>query len=113
MRKWIALLLLAVFLPATAFAQTCATRCTVAPVLQQAAQEPAMEHDMSAMSEHCKTEKQAEACPFATVCDFANLFVLNLAPIQFTSAPPSVVPEFFPAGFVSVTYPPALRPPTV
>jgi hypothetical protein len=112
MRKWVAFILLAVFLPATAFAQGCATRCAFPPALQQAVA-PAMEQDMATMGDHCKTEKQAEACPFAAVCDFANLFVLNHAPIQFAAAPPSVAPAFSLAAFVSVTYPPALRPPTV
>ena len=81
--------------------------------MQQDVQALVMEHDRSSMGDHCKTEKQAEACPFAAVCNFANLFVLNVLPVQFTPTPPTVAPEFFTADFVSVIYPPALRPPTL
>ena len=113
MRKWIAFLLLAAFLPATAFAQVCATRCAFMPSAQQAVQMPATQHEMPAMGEHCNGEKSADTCPFAAVCDFANLFVLNVVAIQFAVAPLFAPPSAFLADFMSVTYPPALRPPTV
>ena len=78
MRKWVAFILLAVFLFPTAFAQGCASRCAFPSAMQQDVQALVMEHDRSSMGDHCKTEKQAEACPFAAVCNFANLFVLNV-----------------------------------
>ncbi len=111
MRKWIALLLLAVLLPATAFAQACNTRCTL-PQQAAAAHAALTQADMQ---DHCakKTTQRNDVCPLAAMCDFANLFVLNVASTQFTAIPPSVTPTTLLADFVSVTYPPALRPPAL
>jgi hypothetical protein len=106
MRKWIALLLLTVFLPATAMAQTCAVRCTYegksASVMQQ--------QNTSMAGDHC-AKKNVAPCPFETTCDFANLFVLTTPTFEFAASPFHVSPEFSAADFMSVVHPPALRPP--
>jgi hypothetical protein len=114
MRKWIAFILLAAFLPTAAMAQGCATRCALAPAMHQVTQAADVQNDSAQMSQdHCQKQKKAETCSFALMCDLANLYVLHAVAIQFAAAPPSDAPPAFLADFMSVTYPPALRPPTV
>jgi hypothetical protein len=106
LRKWIALLLLAVFLPATAMAQTCAARCAY-----EGKSVSAMQQQSAPMaSDHC-AKKNAKPCSLAAVCDFANLFVLTTPSFEFAASPITHPPIFFPADFISVVHPPALRPP--
>jgi hypothetical protein len=114
MRKWIALLLLAVFLPATAMAQSCAARSayTKQSVMTSQNSAASQQHDEPMTSDHC-AKKTRDACPFAAVCDFANLFVLHAVVLAFSPAPLADAPEFLSADFMSVVHPPALRPPTV
>jgi hypothetical protein len=114
LHKWIALILLAAFLPATAMAQSCATRCAFSKQMMSLVQisEPQQLQSEQKASEHC-SEKSADTCPFAAVCDFANLFVMYPASIEFSPAPLAVTPEFLPTDFMSVVHPPALRPPAV
>ncbi len=113
MRKWIALLLLAVFLPATAMAQSCATRCAYAKQAITLAQTSVTaEQPTPDASDHC-AKKTAKSCPFAAVCDFSNLFVLHAEQVEFAPALLADSPEFLPADFISVVHPPALRPPAI
>jgi transcriptional regulator GlxA family with amidase domain len=113
MRKWIALLLLAVFLPATAMAQSCATRCayTKQTISLEQTSVTAEQHTTVA-NDHC-AKKTAKVCPFAAVCDFSNLIVLHVVLIEFAPALLAEPPEFLPADFMSVVHPPALRPPAI
>lgn len=112
MRKWIACLLLAVFLPASAMAQACAGKCAYASQAMSAEHKTlaSAQPDASMAGEHC-AKKNAQSCLFASVCDFANLCVLTTEPIKLAPVPLPAGADFFRADFTSVIHPPALRPP--
>lgn len=106
-RKWIALFLLAVFLPATAFAQACATHCT--PTIQVATVTATV---TSAPCQHCAPKKIA-GCGLSQLCEFAQLATNTTTSAPFNAVVNDHYPTIGPADFVSITHPPALRPPAV
>ncbi|MGB9149871.1 MAG: hypothetical protein WCB36_06445, partial [Burkholderiales bacterium] len=68
--------------------------------------------DAPMAGDHC-AKKNVHNCPFASVCDFANLCVLTAGPIKQAPLSLPVGADFLRADFTSVIHPPALRPPAV